>query len=268
MSGSPNYSFILVGICFTYSLVDVLLLEEDSCLMPMQRWLLVSYISIAVFMSTQKLGKRYSHAESNFLFSLRQKDKVAQMIVIFTWCLLLPFFTVWTILGTSWLQETLRTSAHCANEGAHPHLIFFWQLLSYLWILIHLIYFGIATVIEYRLRQYEGNLRLIENEDSVERWGRLAPASDSIDQSLLRHNDCGLQPSKILALPCDEFKEDQGEKDTESGCQLGCPICLSDFSEGESIRALPGCGHSFHKACIDLWLLRRADCPMCKADVS
>jgi hypothetical protein len=219
-------------------------------------------------MCTQKLGTRYSHAESNFLFSLRQKDTVASIIVIFTWCLLLPFFTVWTILGTYWLRETLGSSDHCANEGAHPQLIFFWQLLSYLWIFIHLVYFGIAAAVEYRVRKYEGNLRLIENEDSIERWGSLNTGIDVIDRNVLRHNDHGLQPNKILALPCDEYKKLEADRDAEAGCQLGCPICLSDFTEGENIRALPGCGHRFHKACIDLWLLRRADCPMCKADVS
>lgn len=268
MTGSQNYSTLLVGICFTYSLVDVLLLEEHSCLMPMQRWLLVSYISIGVFMCTQKLGKQYSHAESNFLFSFRQKDTVARLVVLFTWCLLLPFFTVWTMLGTYWLRDTLNNSVHCASEGAHPQLIFFWQLLSYLWIFIHLVYFGIAADIECRLRRYEENLQVIEDEDSVERWGRLETDSDIIDRNIVRTAERGLQPSKILALPCNEFKDAQCDRDAEAGCQLGCPICLSDFADGENIRALPSCGHRFHRACIDLWLLRRADCPMCKANVS
>jgi len=268
MSGSDNYSGILVGICFAYSLVDVLLLEADSCLMPMQKWLLVSYSCIGVFMGTQKLGKKYSHAQSNFLFSLRQKDMVARLVVMFTWCLLLPFFTVWTMLGSHWLRETLSTSAHCASGGVHPELILFWQLLSYVWIFIHLVYLGIAAFIEYRLRRDERNMLLIQSEDSLERWGRLEADPDPIDRDTIHKVERGLQPSKILALPCDEFTSSHGERDAEAGCQLGCPICLSDFTEGENIRSLPGCGHSFHKACIDLWLLRRADCPMCKADVS
>lgn len=54
-----------------------------------------------------------------------------------------------------------------------------------------------------------------------------------------------------------------------------CIICLSPFASGQSIRLLP-CGHSFHTACVDAWLLRRGDahdacihavprCPLCKA---
>mmetsp|Transcript_24403 Transcript_24403/g.79493 ORF Transcript_24403/g.79493 Transcript_24403/m.79493 type:complete len:182 (-) Transcript_24403:8-553(-) len=57
----------------------------------------------------------------------------------------------------------------------------------------------------------------------------------------------------------------------ETGC---CAVCLEDFSAGEMLRELP-CGHQFHKACIDVWLLsastsdgyqcRIAACPLCKA---
>ena len=54
-----------------------------------------------------------------------------------------------------------------------------------------------------------------------------------------------------------------------------CTICLSAFELGQSIRLLP-CGHSFHMACIDAWLLHRSEergacthavprCPLCKA---
>lgn len=56
---------------------------------------------------------------------------------------------------------------------------------------------------------------------------------------------------------------------------IECTICLSVFELGSSIRLLP-CGHCFHTACIDAWLLHRSDepgacthavprCPLCKA---
>jgi len=48
--------------------------------------------------------------------------------------------------------------------------------------------------------------------------------------------------------------------------QKQCMICLSDFSEGEEVRKLP-CGHVFHVGCIDEWLRRCTDCPICKANV-
>lgn len=265
---SQNYSSVLVGMCFAYSIVDVLGWKADNCLMPIQGWLLISYLSVGIFVGTQKLGMQHTRSEKNFLFSFRQKSQVAQLVVIFTWSVLLPFFTVWTILGTHWLRETRNASAQCVSEGGHPELIFFWQLLSFVWILIHFVYFGIATIVEYRLRRDERNMRLIESPESVERWGQLQPQSELIERSTIYNSHRGLHPSKILALPCGEFKEAQNDRDVEADGQLACPICLSDFAEGEHIRTLPGCGHSFHKGCIDLWLFRRADCPLCKADVS
>lgn len=45
-----------------------------------------------------------------------------------------------------------------------------------------------------------------------------------------------------------------------------CAICLSEFEEGELVRALP-CGHEFRKHCIDLWIRKQglsASCPLCK----
>ncbi|XAR67116.1 hypothetical protein NMG60_11013552 [Bertholletia excelsa] len=46
-----------------------------------------------------------------------------------------------------------------------------------------------------------------------------------------------------------------------------CPICLSLFEEGEEVRKLPRCKHSFHASCIDMWLYSHYDCPVCRATV-
>jgi E3 ubiquitin-protein ligase RNF38/44 len=47
-----------------------------------------------------------------------------------------------------------------------------------------------------------------------------------------------------------------------------CPVCLSVFSDGEEIRQLSVCKHSFHTSCIDLWLSNNSDCPICRATVA
>jgi hypothetical protein len=44
-----------------------------------------------------------------------------------------------------------------------------------------------------------------------------------------------------------------------------CVVCLSRFEEGEDVRVLSQCGHSFHEACIDAWLSTSATCPSCRA---
>lgn len=55
----------------------------------------------------------------------------------------------------------------------------------------------------------------------------------------------------------------------ESGrdeAQSQCMVCLCDFTTSEEARRLP-CGHVFHAPCIDEWLRRCMDCPICKANV-
>ena len=46
-----------------------------------------------------------------------------------------------------------------------------------------------------------------------------------------------------------------------------CIICLSDFKIGEKESTLP-CLHIFHTNCIENWLKRRRNCPICKFNIS
>ena len=49
--------------------------------------------------------------------------------------------------------------------------------------------------------------------------------------------------------------------------QQECAVCLSQISEGESVRKLK-CRHTFHKDCLDEWLQQcLATCPLCRAKV-
>lgn len=48
--------------------------------------------------------------------------------------------------------------------------------------------------------------------------------------------------------------------------QRTCMVCLEDFQLSTCCRRLP-CGHVFHQSCIDEWLKRCTDCPICKANV-
>nr|GLL27793.1 RING-H2 finger protein ATL52-like [Ipomoea trifida] len=44
-----------------------------------------------------------------------------------------------------------------------------------------------------------------------------------------------------------------------------CAVCLSAFEDGEEVRRLPKCNHSFHAPCIDMWLYSHMDCPLCRS---
>ena len=48
-------------------------------------------------------------------------------------------------------------------------------------------------------------------------------------------------------------------------CGTNCPICLDEFKESEYYRNLK-CNHFFHKKCIDRWLKKENNCPMCRAN--
>ncbi|KAH9508202.1 RING finger protein 11 [Bulinus truncatus] len=45
-----------------------------------------------------------------------------------------------------------------------------------------------------------------------------------------------------------------------------CVICMNEFSFGEHLRYLP-CLHTYHKECIDDWLMRSFTCPSCMEPV-
>ncbi|KAL3531827.1 hypothetical protein ACH5RR_005348 [Cinchona calisaya] len=46
-----------------------------------------------------------------------------------------------------------------------------------------------------------------------------------------------------------------------------CPVCLSIFVEGDYVRQLHACKHSFHLVCINKWLSFHSSCPVCRASV-
>lgn len=48
--------------------------------------------------------------------------------------------------------------------------------------------------------------------------------------------------------------------------QTSCMVCLGDFDIGDDVRRLP-CQHVFHVSCVDEWLRRCTNCPICKNNV-
>ena len=67
-------------------------------------------------------------------------------------------------------------------------------------------------------------------------------------------------------IPLDTVKEN--DSSTGKGSSE-CAICLEEFEAGEEVRVLPRCGHRYHRACIDEWLLdyNSKQCPTCRAIV-
>lgn len=76
------------------------------------------------------------------------------------------------------------------------------------------------------------------------------------------HNRRGLSDDIINRVPTIKWGESK-----DAFTQTQCMVCLSDFEDEEMVRPLP-CNHVFHKSCIDEWLHRCTDCPICKSDVT
>jgi len=151
----------------------------------------------------------------------------------------------------------------CVPTTTHLWFSGLWLALCYVWIIIHCALGVVAWILERRVRRAETDLREIEDPDVVSRWGQVSQLSGF--RSLSGVQGEGLTPTEIKELPCSIIPPKDEECDCSESCE--CAICITDMKSGDTMRLLPNCGHSFHKSCIDLWLLRRADCPLCKRSV-
>ncbi|KAJ6849787.1 putative RING-H2 finger protein ATL56 [Iris pallida] len=71
----------------------------------------------------------------------------------------------------------------------------------------------------------------------------------------------GLSADELERLPSFDWSDDQTLTLTD------CAVCLEGLREGEGCRLLPGCGHCFHRDCVDRWLVRTPACPICRGGV-
>ncbi|XWS74987.1 hypothetical protein CRYUN_Cryun01aG0046100 [Craigia yunnanensis] len=74
-----------------------------------------------------------------------------------------------------------------------------------------------------------------------------------------------LENSTAQLFPAHKYQKGMGLVDDDDGM---CAVCLSQFEEGEELRTLPECLHSYHAPCIDMWLYSHSSCPMCRTDAT
>merc|ERR1740139_1209071 len=136
-----------------------------------------------------------------------------------------------------------------------------WLALCYYWVIVHGALGMWAWRLRRRVHRTEANQLDIEDDEMLRRWGRVR--SDG-NRTLVDAAGTGahLSSALIKTLPCQVVS---GSESTLGNCE--CPICLTDMEPGDTIRCLPNCDHTFHRSCIDLWLVRSTDCPLCKRHV-
>ncbi|XVF20048.1 hypothetical protein REPUB_Repub11eG0164700 [Reevesia pubescens] len=73
------------------------------------------------------------------------------------------------------------------------------------------------------------------------------------------------QPSSmpILAGTIIVYKNEEKERN----CTESCAICLEELKDGDQCRVLSKCNHLFHQLCIDSWLVKAMNCPLCRGSV-
>lgn len=83
------------------------------------------------------------------------------------------------------------------------------------------------------------------------------------DETQLQQNS--IENSLAELIPSHKYHKTGGGGGDGGGGM--CAVCLSEFEEGESLRTLPECMHSYHAPCIDMWLYSHSNCPICRYDV-
>lgn len=76
----------------------------------------------------------------------------------------------------------------------------------------------------------------------------------------------GVSARGIEALP--EVELDESSAKGSDGEALQCTVCIDDFKAGEKAIKLPGCGHMFHRACLEPWLSQHNTCPTCRKEIA
>ncbi|CAF3880932.1 unnamed protein product, partial [Rotaria sp. Silwood1] len=72
----------------------------------------------------------------------------------------------------------------------------------------------------------------------------------------------GLTQHQINILPIEKFRSTTNKNDEENKCG----VCWDEFELNQTLRRLT-CLHLYHKQCIDPWLQRNNQCPICLLNI-
>jgi len=231
------------------------------CQRPIHKWLIVSYSLVLASRLLQIAGVAASPAglEDLFLNSLRPEGVVLKCLTYCAWLVNLPLLLFSSVMGIWAMVDAWRTSALCLPSSTDKCIFATaWQLVGLLWAAMHMRLAKMALRNEMQHRRVEAELRALESPEVLARWGARALSVTSLEGAPELK---GLSSEEIASLPSNTWETVSGEDEV-------CSICVDSFETGDYVRSLSACGHTFHQSCIDLWLLRQADCPLCKRTVS
>merc|ERR1712056_44043 len=94
--------------------------------------------------------------------------------------------------------------------------------------------------------------------------GTATEAGTGIDLAALEDVMPSCRPRIIGARSSDD--DETCMQDSQMSTSAACAVCLANLEEGEEARGLP-CEHLFHRSCIDAWLAKSRQCPICRQAV-
>lgn len=266
--------FIL--LFYTLSLARLFLSpgEWGQCQSPVYTWLLVSHLALMLLRLPQHIRRLVVEQPrapgDNSAPTQTLAETISRCILAFVWLIVLPFHCIWSALGSYWISQTLARDAGCLPTGIEgTGFVLLWQALSYAWIAVYAGSLAIAWQLRKRFRQATADLRAVVDEDVQRRWGDLglqnansSPLLGLAGLATALSSANGLTAAEISNIPLL-----RGDDLVCGECELAeCSICLSPVEKDDEARKLPRCQHTFHRACIDLWLLRQNACPLCKGN--
>lgn len=108
--------------------------------------------------------------------------------------------------------------------------------------------------------------RMPEEVISVDFTASLLPLLESLRQS--RTATTATYDDVVVSASQTMVNDASTEQTLEQDLDTNCAICQDRMRQGEIIRKLNICQHTFHKSCIDIWLLHRSvRCPTCRHDI-
>jgi len=235
------------------------------CSVPIHKWLLGTYVLMALTCALQILisATASSGQLSSLCLNLRENNPAARLMVNFTWCVCVPVVAMWCMAGAPMTWIIFTQDRDCMPSKMHLFFVGLWQVICGFWVVVYLGMGAMAWVLERKLQQTEREIEEVADDDTARRWGRHFGRMEGFDSLPAGMAAKGLSPSEIRSLEGEGACVSNSARDSQE-----CSICLCSLQHGESIRRLARCGHVFHRSCVDLWLLRCSECPLCKTSVT
>jgi len=237
-----------VGLCSLWWLL------VGRCNTQLRLWFAAEIMLLFLLVVTFRLGAR-SAACSDIPWFLQSSESSNIKVVKRSWAVLLPLEIALAERGASWFSQALLDNLE--DPGAEMGCLADASDASNALIAVTIGFFGLFSIgyavfcgnvlwYTHSLRKAQWQLSKVYDDEMVNRWGN--------QPTLLASDMSGLEIDSIMSLGV-----------TTCATNTCCSICLDNICVGDQCRILP-CGHTFHRPCLDLWLIRQTTCPMCKFD--